>query len=123
MSTCQFLAREASRPADQSVSTQPESSSSLETIPSESKVVVDRPRPQRQQSRHSKKSKSSGEKRRNPASSVPSPMVQQMVEMGFQRSRVEYALKELGEESEEPRAELIVSWLLDHPDVEVYFDA
>ena len=32
---------------------------------------------------------------------------------------MEYALKELGEESEEPRPELIVAWLLDHPDVEV----
>ena len=84
---------------------------------------MDRPRPQRQPSRHSKKIKGSGNKRRNHAASVPSPMVQQMVEMGFQRSRVEFALKELGEDSEDPRAELIVAWLLDHPDVEVSCDA
>ena len=38
--------------------------------------------------------------------------------MGFSRSRAEYALKELADE-EEPRAELVVAWLIDHPDIEV----
>jgi len=41
--------------------------------------------------------------------------------MGFPRSRAEYALKELAEE-EEPRAELVVAWLIDHPDIEVKSD-
>ena len=44
--------------------------------------------------------------------------MQQLVEMGFSRSRAEYALKELADE-EEPRAELVVAWLIDHPDIEV----
>ena len=38
--------------------------------------------------------------------------------MGFSRSRAEYALKELADE-QEPRAELVVTWLIDHPDIEV----
>ena len=44
--------------------------------------------------------------------------MQQLVEMGFSRNRAEYALKELADE-EEPRAELVVAWLIDHPDIEV----
>ena len=50
----------------------------------------------------------------------PPPLVQQLVEMGFSRRRAEYALKELADE-EEPRAELVVAWLIDHPDIEVMY--
>lgn len=55
---------------------------------------------------------------RKPTPPPPPPLVQQLVEMGFSRSRAEYALKELADE-EEPRAEVVVTWLIDHPDIEV----
>lgn len=38
--------------------------------------------------------------------------------MGFPRQLVEHALKELHEE-EDPRTELVVAWLLDHPELEL----
>jgi uncharacterized UBP type Zn finger protein len=46
------------------------------------------------------------------------PKVQQLIDMGFPRPHVEYALKELREE-DDPRPELVVAWLLDHPGLEV----
>lgn len=66
-------------------------------------------------SKHLQKKKA---RARKPTPPPPPPLVQQLVEMGFSRSRAEYALKQLADE-EEPRAELVVAWLIDHPDIEV----
>ena len=46
---------------------------------------------------------------------VSNPVVVKCVEMGFPQSHVEYAVKEL--KVEKPRPEMVVAWLLDHPEV------
>lgn len=88
---------------------------------SETGPEQERPPPQSSTSRKTSKSKHLQKKKartRKPTPPPPPPLVQQLVEMGFARSRAEYALKELADE-EEPRAELVVAWLIDHPDIEV----
>lgn len=88
---------------------------------SETGSEQERPLPQSSTSRKTSKSKHLQKKKartRKPTPPPPPPLVQQLVEMGFSRSRAEYALKELADE-EEPRAELVVAWLIDHPDIEV----
>ncbi|XP_068720941.1 E3 ubiquitin-protein ligase HERC2-like [Montipora capricornis] len=109
LAACQFLANEASRPAELPTPVVPETSLEKERAPPQSSI------------RRSSKSKLMQKKKartRKPTPSPPPPLVQQLVEMGFSRSRAEYALKELADE-EVPRAELVVAWLIDHPDVEV----
>ncbi|GFN81530.1 E3 ubiquitin-protein ligase herc2-like, partial [Plakobranchus ocellatus] len=57
-----------------------------------------------------------------PTSLPPSPIVSQLMEMGFTRRRVETALKALGggsgvltDSADAPTVEALVSWLLEHP--------
>ena len=109
LAACQFLANEASRPAELPTPVVSEASLEKERAPPQSSI------------RRSSKSKLMQKKKartRKPTPPPPPPLVQQLVEMGFSRSRAEYALKELADE-EVPRAELVVAWLIDHPDVEV----
>ncbi|MEE6507642.1 hypothetical protein FKM82_027611 [Ascaphus truei] len=53
----------------------------------------------------------------------PVPIVVQLIEMGFQRKNIEFALKSLsgtsGTASSSPGVEALVGWLLDHPDVQI----
>ncbi|XP_066478199.1 E3 ubiquitin-protein ligase HERC2 isoform X5 [Tiliqua scincoides] len=53
----------------------------------------------------------------------PLPIVVQLMEMGFPRKNIEYALKSLsgtsGFASGLPGVEALVGWLLDHPDVQI----
>ena len=110
LAACQFLANEASRPSEPPT-----------PVVSETGPEQERPPPQSSTSRKTSKSKHLQKKKartRKPTPPPPPPLVQQLVEMGFSRSRAEYALKELADE-EEPRAELVVAWLIDHPDIEV----
>lgn len=110
LAACQFLANEASRPSEPPT-----------PVVSETGAEQERPPPQSSTSRKTSKSKHLQKKKartRKPTPPPPPPLVQQLVEMGFSRSRAEYALKELADE-EEPRAELVVAWLIDHPDIEV----
>lgn len=110
LAACQFLANETSRPSEPPT-----------PVVSETGPEQERPPPQSSTSRKTSKSKHLQKKKartRKPTPPPPPPLVQQLVEMGFSRSRAEYALKELADE-EEPRAELVVAWLIDHPDIEV----
>ncbi|XP_076870833.1 LOW QUALITY PROTEIN: E3 ubiquitin-protein ligase HERC2 [Brachyhypopomus gauderio] len=103
LAVCQFLAVEATHPSSPSFE---ERSSSEATTP----VTVQHVRPPKQ-----KKHKSS------PV--PPVPIVLQLMEMGFQRRNIEFALKSLsgstGSASGVPGVEALVGWLLDHPDVHV----
>lgn len=109
LAACQFLANEASRLAEPPTPAVPENGSEVERPPPQSSS---RKTPK---SKHLQKKKA---RMRKPTPPPPPPLVQQLVEMGFSRLRAEYALKELADE-EEPRAELVVAWLIDHPDIEV----
>ena len=113
LAACQFLANEASRPAEPPTPAVPENGHRPEQ---------EKPNPQSSskkpsKSKHLQKKKARTRRPTPPPLPTP-PLIQQLVEMGFSRSRAEYALKELAEE-EEPRAELVVAWLIDHPDIEV----
>ncbi|TSK42064.1 E3 ubiquitin-protein ligase HERC2 [Bagarius yarrelli] len=100
---CQFLAVESTHPSSPLFE---DSSSSEATTP----LTVQHVRPPKQ-----KKHKSS------PV--PPAPIVLQLMEMGFQRKNIEFALKSLsgstGGSSAVPGVEALVGWLLDHPDVHV----
>ena len=117
LAACQFLANEASRPAEPPTQAVPETGHGSEQ---------EKPRPQSSSKKPSKskhlQKKKARTRRPTPPPLTTSPLIQQLVEMGFPRSRAEYALKELAEE-EEPRAELVVAWLIDHPDIEVKRDS
>uniref|UniRef100_A0A2C9K806 HECT-type E3 ubiquitin transferase n=1 Tax=Biomphalaria glabrata TaxID=6526 RepID=A0A2C9K806_BIOGL len=56
-------------------------------------------------------------KRLKPSQPLPTPIVVQLVEMGFSRKKVELAVKTLagGLIPEPPTIEALVSWLLEHP--------
>ncbi|XP_012936715.1 E3 ubiquitin-protein ligase HERC2 [Aplysia californica] len=58
-------------------------------------------------------------RRLKPPQPLPSPIVVQLVEMGFPRRRVEQAVKSLGggllPGNDTPTVEALVSWLLEHP--------
>ncbi|XP_077153037.1 E3 ubiquitin-protein ligase HERC2 isoform X1 [Ranitomeya variabilis] len=62
-------------------------------------------------------------KKRKPSPIPPVPIVVQLMEMGFQRKNIEFALKSLsgasGTASSSPGVEALVGWLLDHPDIQV----
>uniref|UniRef100_A0A3B3D0M2 E3 ubiquitin-protein ligase HERC2 n=1 Tax=Oryzias melastigma TaxID=30732 RepID=A0A3B3D0M2_ORYME len=102
LAVCQYLAVESAHPSSPMFE---ESSSSEATTP----VTVQHVRPPKQ-----KKQKSSP--------LPPLPIVLQLMEMGFPRKNIEFALKSLsgttGSASGIP-VEALVSWLLDHPDVHV----
>ncbi|RVE74076.1 hypothetical protein OJAV_G00037550 [Oryzias javanicus] len=103
LAVCQYLAVESAHPSSPMFE---ESSSSEATTP----VTVQHVRPPKQ-----KKQKSSP--------LPPLPIVLQLMEMGFPRKNIEFALKSLsgttGSASGIPGIEALVSWLLDHPDVHV----
>ncbi|KAB5583793.1 hypothetical protein PHYPO_G00099730 [Pangasianodon hypophthalmus] len=103
LAVCQFLAVESTHPSSPLFE---DSSSSEATTP----LTVQHVRPPKQ-----KKHKSS------PV--PPVPIVLQLMEMGFQRKNIEFALKSLsgstGSTSGVPGVEALVGWLLDHPDVHV----
>ncbi|MCI4375021.1 hypothetical protein PGIGA_G00104220 [Pangasianodon gigas] len=103
LAVCQFLAVESTHPSSPLFE---DSSSSEATTP----LTVQHVRPPKQ-----KKHKSS------PV--PPAPIVLQLMEMGFQRKNIEFALKSLsgstGSTSGVPGVEALVGWLLDHPDVHV----
>ncbi|XP_048589232.1 E3 ubiquitin-protein ligase HERC2 isoform X2 [Nematostella vectensis] len=108
LATCQFLATEATKPDEHPISPPPEPEP-----PNDSNQAPLSVKPQPKQPKLSKKVRV-----KKQGSSPVTPAVQQLIEMGFPRQHVEYALKELREE-EDPRPELVVAWLLDHPEVSV----
>ncbi|XP_035763485.1 E3 ubiquitin-protein ligase HERC2 [Neolamprologus brichardi] len=103
LAVCQYLAVESAHPSSPLFE---ESSSSEATTP----ITTQHIRPPKQ-----KKQKSS--------TIPPLPIVGQLMEMGFPRKNIEFALKSLsgttGNASGIPGVETLVSWLLDHPDVHV----
>ncbi|XP_048855280.1 LOW QUALITY PROTEIN: E3 ubiquitin-protein ligase HERC2 [Brienomyrus brachyistius] len=103
LAVCQYLAVEATHPSSPLLE---ESSSSEDTTP----VTVQHMRPPKQ-------------KKHKGSPVPPVPVVVQLMEMGFQRKNIEFALKSLsgttGSASGTPGVEALVSWLLDHPDVHV----
>lgn len=113
LAACQFLANEASRPAEPPTPAVPENDHG----PEQEKLRPQSTSKKPSKSKHLQKKKARTRRPTPPPLPTP-PLIQQLVEMGFSRSRAEYALKELAEE-EEPRAELVVAWLIDHPDIEV----
>uniref|UniRef100_A0A8C3FTS2 E3 ubiquitin-protein ligase HERC2 n=1 Tax=Chrysemys picta bellii TaxID=8478 RepID=A0A8C3FTS2_CHRPI len=62
-------------------------------------------------------------KKRKQSPIPPLPIVVQLMEMGFPRKNIEFALKSLsgtsGSASGLPGVEALVGWLLDHPDVQI----
>ncbi|XP_077868707.1 E3 ubiquitin-protein ligase HERC2-like [Saccoglossus kowalevskii] len=58
-------------------------------------------------------------KKRKASPPPPSPLMQQLMEMGFPRKNVEFAIKAHSSSSDTPSAEVLVSWLLEHPDLQV----
>ncbi|XP_022531523.2 E3 ubiquitin-protein ligase HERC2 isoform X2 [Astyanax mexicanus] len=103
LAVCQFLAVESTHPSSPLFE---ESSSSEATTP----VTVQHVRPPKQ-------------KKHKTSPVPPAPIVLQLMEMGFQRKNIEFALKSLsgttGSASGVPGVEALVGWLLDHPDVHV----
>lgn len=98
MSTCQYLAAEAYSPVP------PEGDGKQESSPTAKS--------------NCRSDKSPHKKKKSPTTVVvENPVVAKCVEMGFLQSHVKYAMKEL--KMEVPRPEMVVAWLLDHPEVEV----
>uniref|UniRef100_A0A3B3YFA5 HECT-type E3 ubiquitin transferase n=1 Tax=Poecilia mexicana TaxID=48701 RepID=A0A3B3YFA5_9TELE len=100
LAVCQYLAVESAHPSSPLFE---ESSSSEATTP----VTIQHVRPPKQ-------------KKQKTSPVPPLPIVLQLMEMGFPRKNIEFALKSLsgttGGTSGVP-VEALVSWLLDHPDV------
>uniref|UniRef100_A0A3Q3VWY8 E3 ubiquitin-protein ligase HERC2 n=1 Tax=Mola mola TaxID=94237 RepID=A0A3Q3VWY8_MOLML len=103
LAVCQFLAVESAHPSSPLFE---ESSSSEATTP----VTVQHVRPPKQ-------------KKQKTSPVPPLPIVLQLMEMGFPRKNIEFALKSLsgttGTASGVPGVEALVGWLLDHPDVHI----
>ncbi|XP_048453850.1 E3 ubiquitin-protein ligase HERC2 [Rhincodon typus] len=103
LAVCQFLAVESTHP---STPVFDDSSSSEATTP----VTVQPVRPLKH-------------KKRKPSPPPPLPIVAQLMEMGFGRKNIEFALKSLtggsGNATGLPGVEALVGWLLDHPDVQI----
>ncbi|XP_017159836.1 E3 ubiquitin-protein ligase HERC2 isoform X1 [Poecilia reticulata] len=101
LAVCQYLAVESAHPSSPLFE---ESSSSEATTP----VTIQHVRPPKQ-------------KKQKTSPVPPLPIVLQLMEMGFPRKNIEFALKSLsgttGSTSGVPGVEALVSWLLDHPDV------
>ncbi|XP_061894415.1 E3 ubiquitin-protein ligase HERC2-like [Entelurus aequoreus] len=101
LAVCQYLAVESAHPSSPLFE---ESSSSEATTP----VTVQHVRPPKQ-------------KKHKTSPVPPLPIVLQLMEMGFPRKNIEFALKSLsgttGSASGVPGVEALVCWLLDHPDV------
>ncbi|XP_041862098.1 E3 ubiquitin-protein ligase HERC2 isoform X2 [Melanotaenia boesemani] len=103
LAVCQYLAVESAHPSSPLFE---ESSSSEATTP----VTIQHVRPPKQ-------------KKQKTSPVPPLPIVLQLMEMGFPRKNIEFALKSLsgttGSASGVPGVEALVSWLLDHPDIHV----
>ncbi|XP_041055229.1 E3 ubiquitin-protein ligase HERC2 isoform X4 [Carcharodon carcharias] len=103
LAVCQFLAVESTHP---STPVFDDSSSSEATTP----VTVQPVRPIKH-------------KKCKPSPPPPLPIVAQLMEMGFGRKNIEFALKSLtggsGNAAGLPGVEALVGWLLDHPDVQI----
>ncbi|XP_078115961.1 E3 ubiquitin-protein ligase HERC2 isoform X3 [Sander vitreus] len=103
LALCQYLAVESAHPSSPLFE---ESSSSEATTP----VTIQHVRPPKQ-------------KKQKTSPVPPLPIVLQLMEMGFPRKNIEFALKSLsgttGSASGVPGVEALVGWLLDHPDVHV----
>uniref|UniRef100_A0A8D3BZ47 HECT-type E3 ubiquitin transferase n=1 Tax=Scophthalmus maximus TaxID=52904 RepID=A0A8D3BZ47_SCOMX len=103
LAVCQYLAVESAHPSSPLFE---ESSSSEATTP----VTI----------QHVKLPK---QKKQKTSPVPPLPIVLQLMEMGFLRKNVEFALKSLsgttGTASSTPGVEALVGWLLDHPDIHV----
>ncbi|XP_037554244.1 E3 ubiquitin-protein ligase HERC2 [Nematolebias whitei] len=101
LAVCQFLAVESTHPSSPLFE---ESSSSEATTP----VTIQHVKPPKQ-------------KKQKTSPVPPLPIVLQLMEMGFPRKNIEFALKSLcgttGSASGVPGVEALVSWLLDHPDI------
>nr|XP_014343905.1 PREDICTED: E3 ubiquitin-protein ligase HERC2 [Latimeria chalumnae] len=103
LAVCQYLAVESTHPSTPMFD---DSSSSEATTP----VPVQHVRPPKQ-------------KKHKLSPIPPLPIVVQLMEMGFPRKNIEFALKSLsgttGTASGIPGVEALVGWLLDHPDVQI----
>ena len=110
LATCQFLATESSRPEEPPAPSMPEPGPEM---PSTDDAPAEKPQ---KPHKHKHRKKPRARRQTPPA---PPALVQQLVEMGFSRQHVERALKELAEDLDPRRAEMVVAWLLDHPSEEV----
>ncbi|MGH0142689.1 UNVERIFIED_CONTAM: hypothetical protein FKN15_076572 [Acipenser sinensis] len=100
LAVCQYLAVESTHPSSPLFD---DSSSSEATTP----VTVQHVRPPKQ-------------RKHKVSPAPPLPLVGQLMEMGFQRKNIEFALKSLsGSASGLPSVEALVGWMLDHPDVQI----
>eukprot|EP00066_Takifugu_rubripes_P008032 XP_003973941.1 PREDICTED: E3 ubiquitin-protein ligase HERC2-like isoform X2 [Takifugu rubripes] len=103
LAVCQYLALESTHPSSPLFE---ESSSSEATTP----VTIQHVRPPKQ-------------KKQKTSPVPPLPIVIQLMEMGFPRKNIEFALKSLSgttsSASGVPGVESLVGWLLDHPDIQV----
>ncbi|XP_041128227.1 E3 ubiquitin-protein ligase HERC2-like isoform X2 [Polyodon spathula] len=103
LAVCQYLAVESTHPSSPLFD---DSSSSEATTP----VTVQQVLPPKQ-------------KKHKVSPVPPLPLVGQLMEMGFQRKNIEFALKSLsgtsGSASGVPGVEALVGWMLDHPDVQI----
>lgn len=94
LSICQYLAAEAYSSIPCDVDSLTASSSNKKESPRSCKYTL---------------------KRKKSLSKLSNPLIAKCVEMGFPQGHVEYAVKEL--KLETPRPEMVVAWLLDHPEV------
>ncbi|KAK6487232.1 E3 ubiquitin-protein ligase HERC2 isoform X2 [Huso huso] len=103
LAVCQYLAVESTHPSSPLFD---DSSSSEATTP----VTVQHVQPPKQ-------------RKHKVSPAPPLPLVGQLMEMGFQRKNIEFALKSLsgtsGSASGLPGVEALVGWMLDHPDVQI----
>ncbi|XP_077983839.1 E3 ubiquitin-protein ligase HERC2-like [Glandiceps talaboti] len=126
LAICQYLAAEASHPTiddTQSSFSETPTSTPVSSTPStgaaaaaSSNNIVSN---NNISEKYSNVKVSSKSKKRKPSPPRPSPLVQQLMEMGFPRKNVEFAMKAHSSSGDSPSAEVLVSWLLEHPDLQV----
>lgn len=103
---CQFLASEVYQPA----------ASIIEQVGKASPVVTKKKAATKPTAVAKKVATKKTKAKKPSASSAPSPVVQSLIEMGFSRRNIDYAIKTTGSST---NIERLVGWLLEHPDVEV----
>ncbi|KAL3879973.1 hypothetical protein ACJMK2_032247, partial [Sinanodonta woodiana] len=106
LAVCQYLTASSSQPQEES----DDSDSESEQAPPPYQPPTPAPSVPKQRS-----------KRPKPQAPPPSDEVTRLMEMGFQRKHVEYAMRTLGGSliigGETPSPEALVTWLLEHPDI------
>ncbi|XP_070553640.1 E3 ubiquitin-protein ligase HERC2-like isoform X2 [Ptychodera flava] len=131
LAVCQYLAAEASQPAsdDTPTSTETPSSTPLSTSTTStgaaaavatttpSTITINNNATNSERNSHVKSIYK--HRKRKPSPARPSPLMQQLMEMGFPRKNVEFAIKAHSGSGDTPSAEVLVSWLLEHPDLQV----